>query len=69
MSNCPQCGVGVIEQIGYIEIKQGPIEIVLKPELPDRAIPAITIKLCSRGPCTYMEWGAAPESFTLSKKR
>lgn len=66
-NNCPLCHVGVLEIIGYIELRQGPLEFKFSMWPPENA-PALTVKMCSRQPCDYVDLGAAPKSHTLAKR-
>jgi hypothetical protein len=65
--NCPICHVGVVEIVGYIELKQGPLEFKLS-KWPPEETPALAVKMCSREPCDYVRIGAAPKSHTLAKR-
>lgn len=65
--NCPKCLNGVVEVIGYMELKEGPIEFVFAKLIPEE-MPAVTVELCSRTPCDYVTIGAAPESLSLAKR-
>lgn len=55
-SNCPVCLVGIVKPVGYVELKEGPLEFKLG-QLPPTKKAAITI----------VGIGAAPESPTLAK--
>ncbi|MDR6554844.1 hypothetical protein J2736_006075 [Paenibacillus qinlingensis] len=64
--NCPVCQVGVVENVGYIELKEGPLEFKFS-QFPPAEKAAITIGICSRGSCQYVGMGATPESRSLAR--
>ncbi|NHN34940.1 hypothetical protein [Paenibacillus agricola] len=66
-SNCPVCLVGVVETLGYVELKEGPLEFQYG-RLPLTKKATIIIGMCSRGPCQYVGMGAVPESPTVAKR-
>lgn len=59
--------MGVLETVGYVELQQGPLKFNFSMWPPEN-IPAITLKMCSREPCDYVDIGAAPKSQTLAKR-
>ncbi|MDR6550371.1 hypothetical protein [Paenibacillus qinlingensis] len=60
-SNCPVCMAGVVEPVGYIELKEGPLEFNIgRFKLTNKA--AIVIGKCSRGNCQYVGMEATLES-------
>ncbi len=65
--NCPNCEVGIMELIGYIPLKAGPLELVFD-RFPPHDAPALTVSLCSREPCEHAAIGAAPKSLSLAKR-
>ncbi|WP_240421180.1 hypothetical protein [Paenibacillus periandrae] len=65
--NCPVCQVGVVEPVGYFELKEGPLEFTLD-HFPPSNKATITIGLCNREPCQYVGTGTAPESLNPAKK-
>lgn len=67
MSNCPVCLVGIVEPIGYVELKEGPLEFKLG-QFPPTKKETITIAMCSRESCQHVSMGAAPESLTPAKR-
>lgn len=64
--NCPKCHHGMLENIGYVELKGGPLELKTVQYVPDN-VPAIMVYLCSREPCDHVNLRAAPESLSLAK--
>ncbi|KQX68936.1 hypothetical protein ASD40_00030 [Paenibacillus sp. Root444D2] len=66
LSNCPVCLVGIVEPIGYVELKEGPLEFKLC-QFPPAKKETITIGICSRKSCQHINMGAVPESLTPAK--
>lgn len=64
--NCPRCKSGVMESVGYIELKPGPLQIRIN-EIPDNT-PALDIRVCSKDSCGYAYMEAAPASLSLAKR-
>lgn len=64
---CPKCRSGVLETLGYVELKEGPLQLTLSRFTPSK-IPALEIRVCSKDPCGMVEIEAAPESLTLAKR-
>ncbi|MEB8638315.1 hypothetical protein P4H32_32325 [Bacillus cereus] len=65
--NCPNCFTGVLETVGFIELKTGVLEIQLTPFIPDNTA-ALGIKICSKDLCGYVKLEAAPASLSLAKR-
>lgn len=65
--NCPVCLVGVVEPVGYFELKEGPLEFKLDHSPPTNKA-TITIGLCNTETCQYIGTGAVPESLTQAKR-
>lgn len=65
--NCPVCLVGVVETVGYFEIKEGPLEFNLNPSHPTNET-TITIGLCNSENCQYIGSGTAPDAFSPAKQ-
>ncbi|CAM4514688.1 hypothetical protein FHS16_005986 [Paenibacillus endophyticus] len=64
--NCPVCLTGVVEPVGYIELKEGPLEFCFgRYPLTNKV--AILIGLCSRGNCQYIGLETASESLVNAK--
>jgi hypothetical protein len=51
--NCPECHYGMLETLGYVEVKAGPLEFKMTHNVPDE-VPA--------------NLRAAPESLSLAKR-
>jgi hypothetical protein len=64
---CPKCQAGVLEPLGYIELKEGTLQLTLSQFTPPN-IPALEIRICSKDPCGNVEIEAAPGSLTLAKR-
>lgn len=64
--NCPVCLVGIVEPVGYVELKEGPLEFKLG-QFPPTNKATITVGMCSREPCQHVGMGAVPESRTQAK--
>ncbi|MDQ0875901.1 hypothetical protein QFZ77_004560 [Paenibacillus sp. V4I3] len=56
MSNCPVCLVGIVEPIGYVELKEGPLEFKLG-QFPPTKKETIPIAMCSRESCQHVSMG------------
>lgn len=67
MNNCPQCHTGVLESVGYIELKPGPLQLQIGSFIPDQT-PALNIRICSKDHCGYVHVEAAPASLSLAKR-
>ena len=65
--NCPQCGIGVLETIGYIELDENKTAFTYS-KFPPAQKPSLVISLCSRG-CEYVDIKAAPDALYLARKR
>jgi len=61
--NCPKCGVGVVEHVGYIELDN--MAFTYSKYLPQK--PALVISLCSRD-CDYIEIKATPDAYLHARK-
>jgi hypothetical protein len=57
-----------MEMIGYIELAEGSLRF-RHSRFPPINRPALTVSLCSREPCDFVDIKAAPESLTLAKRK
>ncbi|MDF2651437.1 MAG: hypothetical protein K0Q73_7242 [Paenibacillus sp.] len=64
--NCPACIAGVLEAVGYVELKTGTLQIQLTPFVPENTA-ALIIKICSKDLCGHVKLEAAPASLSLAK--
>lgn len=65
--NCPKCMTGILECVGYFEIKEGPVQFHLSRLLPEHT-PAIGVNVCSKDHCGHVGFEAAPESLSLARR-
>jgi hypothetical protein len=66
-SNCPVCLIGVVEPIGYVELKEGPLEFKTG-RVPPSNKSAITITMCSDETCKHVGMGTDQGSLTQGKR-
>jgi hypothetical protein len=59
LNNCPECKTGVMEPLGYIEVKTGPVTIHFGSEAPSNE-PAIAILMCSKEICGCVHFEGSP---------
>lgn len=66
--SCPCCGSGVMETVGYLELKSGPINFVFSCSIPDPvSTTTIQMLICSLDDCGYTHMRAAPGSLSHAK--
>lgn len=59
LNNCPECKTGVMESLGYMEVKAGPVSIHLGRDAPPNE-PAINILMCSKEICGCIHFEGSP---------
>ncbi|WP_141505066.1 hypothetical protein [Paenibacillus luteus] len=63
-NNCPECKTGVMEPIGFFEVKSGPMSLYFGRDAPDNQ-PAINMLMCSKEICGCIRFAGVPGTLRI----
>lgn len=63
-NNCPECRTGVMEPIGFIEVKPGPMSLYFGRDAPENQ-PVIKMLMCSKEICGCIRFSGAPGTLRI----